>query len=136
AMLSKFQNDVKNAEAMVLEELQKLVYLEDWKFDTLAAYAIPTTTYALEGQEIEASIMVAAFNKSINPKVYVGGQSIAVKDGQGLYKTKASGVGPKVVTGYIEMDKAGDIKKYPFEFKYMVGSSGASMGLDKMNVMY
>ncbi len=136
AMLSKFQNDIKNAEAMALEDLQKRIYLEDYKFDTLAPMAVPTTSYALEGQEVEATITLAAFNKSLNPDIYVGGQKIEVKGGVGLYKTRATGVGEREVTGQIVMDKQGKKETYPFKFKYMVGSAGASMGLDKMNVMY
>lgn len=136
AMLSKFQNDIKNAEAMALEDLQKRIYLEDYKFDTLAPIAVPTTSYALEGQEIEANITLAAFNKTLNPDIFVGGQKIEVKGGVGIYKTKASGIGEREVTGQIVMDKQGKKETYPFKFKYMVGSAGASMGLDKMNVMY
>src|SRR5690606_25182365 len=58
-MLSKFQNDVRNSEAMILEHLMSQVHAEDYKFDALTAIAVPKTSYALEGQEIEATIMLA-----------------------------------------------------------------------------
>jgi gliding motility-associated protein GldM len=134
AMLSKFQNDVKNSESIVLEHLMSQIHLEDYKFDALTAIAVPKTSYALEGQEIEATIMLAAYNKSANPTI--SGGNVVVKDGVGTMKFKASGAGLKTVNGVITIDKAGKKESYPYKFEYMVGSAGASLQLDKMNVMY
>ncbi len=136
AMLSKFQNDVKNAEAMVLEYLSSQIYLEDYKFDGLAPIAVPKTSYALEGQEIEATIMLAAYNKSAKPSISSSAGAVTVNDGVGTLKFKASGAGMKTVNGVITIQKSGQKESYPYKFEYMVGSAGASLQLDKMNVMY
>lgn len=136
AMFSKFQNDVKNAESMVLEYLSSQVHLKDKKFDALVAIATPNTSYALEGQEIEASIVLAAYNKSANPRMSSSGGAVVVKDGVGTLKIKASGAGMKTVNGVIVNESNGVKEEYAFKFQYTVGSAGASLQLDKMNVMY
>ena len=135
-MFSKFQNDVKNAESMALEYLSSQVYLEDYKFDGLAAIAVPKTSYALEGQDIEATIMLAAYNKSAKPSISSSAGAVQVSEGVGTLKFKASGVGMKTVNGVISIEKSGKKESYPYKFEYMVGSAGASLQLDKMNVMY
>lgn len=136
AMFSKFQNDVKNSESMVLDYLASQVYLKDKKFDALVAIATPNTTYALEGQEIETQIVLAAYNKSANPSMSSSAGGVPVKDGVGTLKIKASGTGIKTVNGNITMENNGVKESYPFKFQYTVGSAGASLQLDKMNVMY
>lgn len=136
ALLSKFQNDIKNTEGMVVEHLMSQVYVDDYKFDALVPIAVPNTSYALEGQEIEATIMLAAYNKSANPRISSSAGAVQVKEGVGVLKFKASGVGMKTINGTISIDKSGKTETYPYKFEYMVGSAGASMALDKMNVMY
>lgn len=136
AMFSKFQNDIKNSESMVLEHLLSQVHADDYKFDALTAIAVPKTSYALEGQEIEATIMLAAYNKTANPSISSSAGAVQIKDGIGTLKFKASGAGAKTVNGRISIDKAGKVETYDYKFEYMVGSAGASMQLDKMNVMY
>lgn len=136
AMFSKFQNDVKNAESMVLDYLASQVYLKDKKFDALVAIATPNTTYALEGQEIETQIVLAAYNKSANPSMSSTAGAVPVKDGVGTLKIRASGAGVKTVNGTISIETNGEKESYGYKFQYTVGSAGASLQLDKMNVMY
>ncbi|WP_118974525.1 type IX secretion system motor protein PorM/GldM [Taibaiella koreensis] len=136
AMFSKFQNDVKNTESMVLDYLASQVYLKDIKIDAFVPMATPNTSYALEGQEIEATLVLAAYNKNINPRITSSAGAVSVKEGVGTLKFKASGAGPKTVNGVMTMETNGEIKNYPYKFNYTVGSAGASLQLDKMNVMY
>lgn len=136
AMFSKFQNDVKNTESMVLDYLASQVYLKAKKFDALIAIATPNTTYALEGQEITAQIVLGAYNKSVNPSMSSSAGSVSVSQGLGTLKFKASGAGKKTVNGVISVETNGEKESYPYKFEYTVGSAGASLQLDKMNVMY
>src|SRR5690606_32550538 len=107
-----------------------------YKFDALTAIAVPKTSYALEGQEIEATVMLAAYNKSSNPTITSSAGNVPVEAGVGTLKFRASGVGAKTVNGTIVIDKAGTTERYDWSFDYVVGSAGASLQLDKMNVMY
>jgi len=137
AMLSKFQNDIKNSESMLLEYFQKQVYADDYKFNALTAIAVPNTTYALEGQPIDATIMLAAYNKdATGMSISSSAGNVPIVDGVGHIKFNASGVGMKTVNGVITVQKNGKNESYPFKFEYTVGTAGASLQLDKMNVMY
>ncbi len=138
-LMSKFQNDVRNSEALILNQLAAEAGEEVIKFDAFEAIAVPTTSYALEGQKIEAKILLAAYNKSLDPTIQItgGGGSIKeIKEGVGQYEATASGVGLKTVKGRVSVDLGGRVEERDFEFKYMVGSTGASIQLDKMNVFY
>ena len=140
AMFSKFQNDVRTSEAMVIKRLAELSHAHDLKYDTTAAVAVPTTTYALQGDKISATILLAAFNKSNMPTVSIsqgGGEKKPAKNGVVEWETKASGTGLQTVKGTISLvtPEQGTITR-PWSFEYMVGTTGASLQLDKMNVFY
>jgi len=139
AMFSKFQNDVRSSEALVIKSLFEAAHLKDIKFDTIAAVAVPTTSYALAGDKIEASILLAAFNKSTRPEVTIlqgGGSKKEAKNGVIPWETVASGTGLQTVRGTISLNTEQGVVKKDWKFEYMVGSTGASMQLDKMNVFY
>lgn len=136
AMLSKFQNDVKNSESMVVEHLFKQIHADDIQIDEMMPVAVPNTSYALEGDEITATITLAAYNKAVNPSISSNRGAVSVKEGVGTLKFRASGAGLQTVNGVISMVSRGKTKTYPYKFEYMVGSAGASLQLDKMNVMY
>ena len=141
AMFSKFQNDVRSSEALVISKLYEEAHLSEVKFDTIAAIAVPKTSYALVGQKIEASILLAAFNRSNKPEVAItqgGGQKKDAQNGVVPWETVASGTGLQTVKGTIKLATADPknpiVKQWTFD--YTVGSTGASMQLDKMNVFY
>ena len=87
ALFNKFQNDVRSSEALVLKRLFEEAHLTEVKFDTIGAVALPMTTYALEGDKIEAQILLAAFNKAQKP-------TIAGMSGGGTTKPAVNGVIP------------------------------------------
>ena len=140
ALFSKFQNDVRSSEAMVIKRLAELSHAKDLKYDTTAAVAMPQTTYALQGETIKATILMAAFNKSNQPTVNIqqgGGEKKPAKNGVIEWETKATGTGLQTVKGTITITPPGlEPVTKPWTFDYMVGTSGASLQLDKMNVFY
>src|SRR5690606_26873384 len=77
--------------------------------------------------------------KSLDPTIQVssgGGAIKEIKDGVGQYEVTASGIGLKTVKGRVAIDLGGRKEERDFKFEYMVGSTGASIQLDKMNVFY
>ena len=140
ALFSKYQNDVRASEALVIKQLYDEAHLKDIKFDTIAAVAVPMQTYALEGDKIQAQILLAAFNKAQKPTIgglSGGGSTKPAVNGVIPWETVASGTGMKTVSGTIELNTAEQgIIKRQWKFEYMVGTTGASMQLDKMNVFY
>ena len=93
----------------------------------------------LDGDKVEASILMAAFNRSNNPIVTItqgGGQKKDAKDGVIPWETVASGTGLQTVKGKIVLHTENGDQTRDWSFDYMVGTTGASMQLDKMNVFY
>lgn len=136
-LLAKFQNDIRNSEAVIVNELSNEAGNEQFKFDAMAAIAVPKNSYVLAGQKVEANIMIAAYNKAVNPQVTSsGGRVSKVENGVASWETVASGVGQQTVRGTVTLDMGARKETQPYEFTYMVGSEGASMQLDKMNVFY
>lgn len=139
ALFSKYENDVRSSEALVVKELFEEAHLKDIKFDTIGAIAVPQQSYALEGDKIEASIMLAAFNKAQKPEIkgMTGGGSVKPSvNGVIPWETIAKGTGLQTVKGKIELQTETGPVVRDWKFEYMVGTTGASMQLDKMNVFY
>jgi gliding motility-associated protein GldM len=139
ALFSKYQNDVRSSQSLVLNKLYEEAHLKDIKFDTIAAVAVPKLSYALEGDKIEASILLAAFNKSNKPEVkgMTGGGSVKpAVNGVVPWETIAKGTGLQTIKGRIELATEQGVITRDWKFEYMVGTTGATMSLDKMNVMY
>jgi len=137
-LMSKFQNDVRNSEAMIANQLISEAGQEDIKFDEIKAIAVAENNYALAGQTVKASILLAAYNKQANPTVSSSsGRVTKVENGVASWETVASGVGLQTVRGTVSVNLGGGrTESRPYEFQYMVGSTGASIQLDKMNVFY
>jgi gliding motility-associated protein GldM len=139
ALFAKFQNDVRASQSLIINRLFEEAHLKDIKFDTIGAVAVPNQSYALEGDKIEASIMLAAFNKAQKPEVKGlsgGGSTKPAVNGIIPWETIAHGTGLQTVKGKIELQtESGPISR-DWKFEYMVGTTGASMQLDKMNVFY
>lgn len=137
ALFSKFQNDVRASQQLVINRLFEQAHMKDIKFDTIGAVAVPKNSYVLEGDKVEASILMAAFNKANKPIVTGGGGSIKpAVNGVVAWETVAKGTGLQTVQGKITLNtETGPIER-PWKFEYMVGTTGASMQLDKMNVFY
>ncbi|RYD96666.1 MAG: gliding motility protein GldM [Sphingobacteriales bacterium] len=141
-LFSKWQSDVRNSEAHMVENLMSLVgedtYNQDIiKLDGFMAVATPNISYALAGDEITATIAMAAYDKSSKPAISSSTGAVDIKDGVGTIKFRASGTGMQTVRGTITVKGKGEkTETQPWEFKYTVGTAGASLQLDKMNVMY
>ncbi len=139
AMFSKFQNDIRSSEALVIAKLYEEAHLKDVKFDTIAAVAVPKQSYALAGDKIEASILLAAFNKGNKPTVNIsqgGGSKKEPVNGVVPWETIATGTGLQTVKGSITLNTGDAPIVRNWQFEYMVGTTGASLQLDKMNVFY
>jgi gliding motility-associated protein GldM len=136
-LMSKFQNDIKNSEAMIIDQLFEKIHEKDVKFDGFKAIAVPKNSYLLAGQKVEAEISLAAFKTSFKPVVTSNvGRVTDTKEGIAYWENTASGTGLQTVKGTVAIDMGGKLEKKEFEFTYMVGTTGASMQLDKMNVFY
>jgi len=136
-ILSKIQADVKSAEVVVIDALLKNVDADVIPFDTVAARVIAQSNYVLLGEEYNADIFLAAFNKTLKPRVTVGQDSLAVDHGIGRYKVPASSEGIKTYEGVINMKTPkGKVLTFPFKSEYIVAKPSLNVSADKMNAMY
>jgi len=137
-MLSKFQNDVKNAENQVtnfcLQQVGGVVFKLD-KFEPLVG---TNATYFMPGDEMQIDAGLGAFNADARPDVVVNGTRVPVNEkGIATHKFKVNGSGNvNVVLNYTDPN-TGEKKSINKTIPYTVGMpSGASVFLEKMNVMY
>jgi hypothetical protein len=77
-MLSKFQNDVKSSENRVVEFCHKQVGQVEFVFDTYAPIVGSSANYLMDGQELEITAGLGAFNSQKIPTVSINGASAAV----------------------------------------------------------
>lgn len=138
-ILSKFQNDVKNSEAQLVDYCHQQIGQVKVIYDEFQAIATSNTTYAMPGDDVEITAGVGAFSAAAKPKIYINGQLMPLgAEGTAIYKTTAGGAGEKSVAVKIEYAKPdGSIATVNKNIKYTVGvPSGASVFLEKMNVLY
>ncbi|RAJ75461.1 gliding motility-associated protein GldM [Chitinophaga dinghuensis] len=137
-ILSKFQNDIKNSEAAIIDNLFKQISEKDFKFDKIRPFVSLNSKNLMEGQELTAQIAVGAYSSTVNPAITVNGQSIEAKEGLGTYKITASGIGEKTISGSVTLPApdGGQPQQFSFSESYNVGASATSISADKMNVLY
>jgi len=137
AILSKIENDARNLEGDVINELAKSIDAADFKFDKLEAKVMAASSYVMLGTPYEAEILLVASNTKANNKIFVGGNAINVENGVGKYKITPQSVGEQTFKGNIEVpDPMGGTKSYPFEAKYSSFKPFASVAADEMNLFY
>lgn len=136
-ILSKFQNDIKNSEAQVVEYCHKEIGEVELVYDQFAAIASANATYVMPGEEITINAGVGAFNSASKPSVTVDGAGATPNpDGSFDYKFKPTSTGTKRVTiSFTKPD--GTTASVTKEIKYTVGvPSGLTVSTDKTRVFY
>ncbi|HJU45601.1 MAG TPA: gliding motility protein GldM, partial [Chitinophagaceae bacterium] len=138
-ILSKFQNDVKNSEAQIVDYCHKEIGEVEVIFDEFQAFAGTNATYLMPGQELEITAGVGAFSKAAKPTVTVNGAGVGLnEEGVAVYKTTVNAAGEHEVAVNVSFKKPdGTPASISKKIKYTVGvPSGSSIFLEKMNVMY
>ena len=138
-LLSKFQNNVKNAENQVVTYCHTQVGAVKVVYDQFAALVGQTSNYVMPGEDMEITAGVGAYSKAAQPQITIGGSGIPIDaEGRAVYKFKASGAGPRTVPVNVTYTKPDGTKESKtFDVKYTVGTpGGAAVMLDKMNVFY
>jgi len=138
-ILSKFQNDIKNSEAQVVEYCHKKIGEVVLIYDEFQAFAGTNSQYLMPGEELVITAGVGAFSKAAQPEIYIDGAKIAIKpDGSAEYKTIVNNSGAntkKVKISFIKPD--GTTATVEKEVKYTVGvPAGLVVSTDKTRVFY
>jgi len=138
-MLSKFQNDVKNSEAQVVDYCHRQIGAVEVVYDEFQAFAGTNSQYLMPGQELVITAGVGAFSKSARPSISVDGTGMPLnQQGVAEYKTTVGAPGSytkKVRVSFIKPDGTpGTLEK---DVPYTVGSpTGINVSADNVKVLY
>ena len=138
-ILSEYQVNVRNGETEVLNYLYSQIDASSFKFTKLDAIVIPTSSnYVTQGSDYEAQVFISATDSTQYPEYTVGDTKLPRDEsGKGIYKVRATSVGPKKWGGVIALKAPdGSIKNYHFESSYVVGEPNVIVSPTAMNVMY
>lgn len=139
-ILSKFQNDIKSSEAVMMEELAKQAVTVDIKLDQFKPLVSAKSSYILLGDKYEATIGVGAFSSQIEPEITVNGSRLNVEPGTGMakYSVQPGSAGTNTLNVRVGLKKRdGTMEYYDDKLEYEVGvPAGAAVMPDKMNVIY
>jgi gliding motility-associated protein GldM len=137
-ILSEYQVSVRNAETEVLNYLYSQIDASSFKFNKLSPIVIPNSNYVTMGSDYEAMVFISATDTTQSPTITVGSTELPLDDtGKGIYRVKASSVGPKKWGGIIALKAPdGTIKSYPFDAEYVVGEPNVVVSPTAMNVLY
>jgi gliding motility-associated protein GldM len=138
-ILSKFQNDVRNAEAQVIDFIHSKVGEVEIVYDEFQAFAGTNSQYLMPGQELVITAGVGAFSKAARPNITVDGAGVGLNaQGVAEYKTNVGGPGSytkRVKISFVKPDGTPGIVER--DVQYTVGSpTGASISADAVKVLY
>jgi gliding motility-associated protein GldM len=157
-ILSKMQVDVRNAETDVITFLYEQIDARSFKFNKIFPTIITKSSdYVMQGNDYEAQVFISATDTTQAPEITIGDVKTTVnadgtlkyemigagtplpldETGKGVYKVRASSMGPKSWGGLITL-KAPDGTKVPYKFdaKYTVGAPSVVISPSAMNVLY
>ena len=137
-MLSKFQNNIKNAENEIVTYCDNQIGAVELHMDQVAVLVGQSSNYLMPGQQLSVTAGVGAYSSAASPIISINGSNVPVSDGQGTYTTTVSGAGEHTVTVNVSYrDEHNAVKTETKTVKYTVGTpGGAAVMLDKMNVFY
>jgi gliding motility-associated protein GldM len=156
-ILSKIQVDVRNAETDVLTFLYDQIDARSYKFNKIVSTVTTNSTYVMQGNEYEAQVFISATDTTQAPVITIGNYTTTTnadgtvkyemtgdyqtllldESGKGIYKVRATSVGPKSWRGLITMTAPDGAKvAYPVIGNYTVGESNVVISPTAMNVLY
>jgi len=138
-ILSKFQNDVKNSEAQIVEYCHKKIGEVALQYDQFDAIAQSSSSYLMPEEELVITAGVAAYASSAKPTITVDGAPTTALPGGGYeYKTKVSSPGTYSKRIHYSFQKPdGTTATADKEVKYTVGQpAGLVVSTDKTRVFY
>ncbi len=143
-ILSKFQNDISNAENQLIQTLYKKISDDVIFIQGYELVASVNNAYVLAGDKVTGSINLVPITSSSERRNFGVSSGRLSNDPKNpnntnvkLWETTASGTGLQTVRVSVPVtDGNGRSSTKTAQMQYMVGSAGATMQLDKMNVFY
>jgi gliding motility-associated protein GldM len=140
ALLTKYQNDLKNAESEVLKTMLEAISAGKIEIKDFVPVVKVRKSALAVGEKLEAEIFLAAQIGGVVPVISVNGKEIEVDPltGRGSYTAMADVQGQKSLPVNISVKntKTGETKPYETVLEYDVFKAPAIISADKMNVVY
>jgi gliding motility-associated protein GldM len=156
-LLSKIQIDIENAKADLMMELMSGIEAKSYKFTNLMPLVVPESNYILRGDTFRAQVLLAAYDGTNAPDIYVGDDKWDGQDssllayagtdpleigpeglGELRFSTRGMPLGERSHKGVIRFQGPdGSIEDYPFYTPaYTVAEPALVVSPTKMNVFY
>lgn len=138
-MLTKYQADIRSAEAEAVQYLKSRTDFDDFRVNQVKAFVVPNSRYIIQGGKYSADIILAATDSTRQYEYFVNNTRIPIAGDNkfGRYEFVASQTGTFKYSGVIRMpDNNGGTLSYPFTEEYTVGKPSATISNEDLNVVY
>lgn len=132
-LLTKYQSDVRAAEAEMVQFLKSQTDVSDFRVNKITALVVPNSRYVIKGGKYSAQIVLSAVDSTKKPDYFIGGTRLK----NGLYDVTCGKTGSFNYSGYINLaGNDGMVRSYPFKSDYIVGEPSATISNEDLNVVY
>ena len=141
-LLTTYQADAKNAEALGVGELASKAGGKEIVFDKFFPVINAEKAYVIKGEKFNAKVSLGAYSSDIKPenvRLTVNGRAVRMnEDGTADISETAGSTGTKTLklSASVTNPLTGEVQSSTDEFKYEVGVRSAAVSADKMNVFY
>ena len=138
-LLSKWQNDARIAQTVLLNHYLKKTEVNTIKPDAFIPVVSADKSYVIRGEPYTSEIFLAAYSSTAdNIKMWVDGRQLAVRNGKAAFNTSTASVGAKAHNMRVELTDpvTGEVKRFDKTFGYEVGERSVTVAAEKMNVLY
>jgi len=136
ASLTALQQEILTARATAVTHIKNRVSTGDYSFNKIMPLAYGPSI-ANRGDEIELSVMMAAFDSDNQPAISGNGSISYPGNGQGLLKTRVNGSGEMLLNGTVSIrNKSGETKTENWKHTVRIMEPQGTISLPKMNVLY
>ena len=119
--LDLYKMKVRNTGNFMGNYLISMIGTSDFRFDILSAFVTNEAQVLRAGEKYVAQIHLGAYDTHHDPRIYVNGNLINVKDGLGMYSVQTREPGLHAYAGKIVVeDEYGEEKTYLFKSQYYV----------------
>lgn len=133
AILTKFQSDIRAAEAETVQFLKAQTDAQDFRVNKIEALVLPTSNYVIRGDQYSAKIVLSAIDSTKVPEVFINGEKLDST----VYSVPCNATGSFTYNGELRMlGNDGIPRIYPFESNYIVGEPTVTISNVDMNVVY
>ncbi len=132
AVLSKLQNDIRNAELQMMQNLYEGSDVQDIRINKMEALVIPESNNVVQGGKYKAKIILAGVDSTKLPKYYLDGRELP----NGSIELPSGQLGSHQHRGELMLFAGEDTTRYPFNFEYSVNPAAVNVSNTELSVVY